>query len=330
MDKNVNVKERIKILERAAKKGDLYAAYPQKKKKEKVTKVSNRGLYDITLGNFQFHMYNLICQINGIDVGVYMYVDNSHTILNGNMKIDKKFKNLSLLDWKTPKGIDTLTFRGRFATLLLYRMVRNAHKIVKRIYREYDEDSKRYRAYNTFLDEVVYQTSLFVATFLSSNLDYWDPLRSLLTLLLIAENNDVDAIDKLTGTRELLLTAVKHPTKYNDGIIMNNITKSAYALATGSTNVKHTPKYDESLRRKDQHRMANQIGTLGLAILKYRKKHEQLPLLYDIFQEANPEIWSRFTIVNDAIELILATKSIVMLELLMGDQNIKRYIDLFI
>lgn len=327
---NKELEERMKLLKRGVKHGDIYGTPPstKKKKKGKKTKVTQRQLYDITLPNFQLHLYSLICQINGIDENIYLFKSSSkEVVLNGNMKIDKKFKKLSKLDWEKPANIDSLTFRGRFTTLLLHRMVRNSHRIIKKIYKE-SGNNKKYQSYNVYLDEIIYQVTLFTTTFLSANLNYWRPLKTIIELIMLSEDDDIDIIDKVEGTRDLLLLQ-KKKQNYGDGIIMNNLTKTAYALTTGSIDVKHTPSYDEHLSKRDNAKIANQIGILGYAILRWRRKHS-FSLLHRIFYAAKPEVWSRFDEINNMPELLLGTYSIELVKLVMGDYSIGTMIDKYI
>ena len=62
------LKDRLKQLTGGDKK-------KKKGKKEKEPKgISQRGYYDITLSNFQFHLYTLICQVNGIDENLIIHI----------------------------------------------------------------------------------------------------------------------------------------------------------------------------------------------------------------------------------------------------------------
>ena len=329
---NDMMKERVKSLSRGAKHGDLYGT-PTKKKKEKKKskkkepKISQRALYDITLNNFQFSIYTAMCMINGIDPNIYIYSDKTTTFLNANIKLDKTFKTMSKLDWETPKPINSMTFRGRFATILLLKIARNSHKIVKHLF-EQTNAKKRYQSYNLILNEWIYQINTFVATYLSSDLVYEDHLEKIIEIYNVSEDLNSEIIGKLDDTRMLLREAINHPGKYEDGILCNNIMKMAYVLATDSLKVKRTPKYDEDLSFASQSQMGNQIGTLGYAIMHRRYvKEDDVPWIYDIFQLAKPEINSRFSAIDENPEILIGTKAITLLQILMGDPEIVKFIE---
>lgn len=326
MDKRL--KERTKLLSRGVKYGGIYADVPEKKGKKKEEKISNRAIYDITLNNFQFHLYTSICMINGIDNDVYVYADSKVTILNANLKIDKVFKQLSKLDWENPAGIDTLTFRGRFATCLLLKIVHNSHRIVKGLYNLVNtKDTKhRYRAYNALLNELIYHIDTFITAYLSCDIDYTNHLQKIYEIILISENRSTDIVERMSAIREMIAGNIVSKS-YDDGTICNNIMKLSYVLSTDSMKLKHTPKYDEDLEFTDYGRMGNQIGTLGYAIMKKRMKTGVTPFMYKIMDRAKPELVTRFIEADEMPELVIGTKAITLLEIFMGDPRIIEYID---
>ena len=328
MDKAI--KERIKMLSRGIKYGGgIYSEVPEKKKKkEKEDKISNRGLYDITLNNFQFHLYTAICMINGIDNDVYIYADRNVTVLNANLKIDKVFKQLSKLDWEHPSGIDTLTFRGRFATCLLLKIIHNSHKIVKGLYNSVNtKDGKhRWKSYNALLNELIYHINTFITAYLSLDIDYVDHLTKIYEIILISEGKEIEIVDRMNAIREMIASNLRSPS-YDDGTICNNVMKLAYVLSTDSLKLKDTPKYDEYLEFRDYARMGNQIGTLGYAIMKRRMKTGVVPFMYKTMNKAMPELITRFVEADEMPELVIGTKAITLLEIFMGDPRIIEYID---
>lgn len=326
MDKSL--KQRTKYLSKGMKFGGIYVDPPKKKKKKKKDRISNRAYYDITLGNFQYHIYNAICMINGIDTDVYVYADSETTILNANLKIDKVFLRASKLDWKTPADIDSATFRGRFATLLLLKIAHNTHRIVKGLYNTIDEDVKhKYKVYKDILNEFIYNIDMFVTTYLSCDMNYTKHLQKIYEIILISQGKSTDIIDWLLKVQDMLQKVVSGNNSYDPGTISNNIMKMAYVLSTNSLKLKNTPKYDENLEFSDYYGIGNQIGTLGYAILKYRMKVSEVPMFYKILQKAKPKLVSRFEETNEMPELAVGTKALTLLEIFIGDYTITRFID---
>lgn len=316
------MKKRLRDLERNRKHGDIYAKPP---KKERKVKISNKNLYDITLSNFQFHIYELVMMINGIDSSYYLYQTENAVTLNANVKIDKTFKQLSKLDWDEPMDIDSLTFRGRFATLLLLQIVASSHKIVKNLYAKVDS-GKKYKGYFYILDEWITRVDMFVTTYLTNNLNYRDHLEAILEVLLAAEDEDPEILKRLKETKTFLINACKGREKYTDGIICNNIMKMSYVLATNSMKVKRTPKYQENIDYRDQEMMVRQIGELGLAILKRRDK-EDTPIIYKVFTKANPKIWSRVQYAEEYPEILIGMRALEMLKIFIDDKSVTKYIN---
>ena len=324
MDKNL--KKRVKELSKGAKNGGIYSKPPEKKKK-KGEKISSRAIYDITLSNFQFHLYTLICMINGIDTDIYVYADNQATILNENLKIDKTFKKLSKLDWNTPAPLESLTFRGRFATCLLLKIVHSSHRLVKGLYNSVESDDKgKYKAYNALLDELIYNIDTFITSYLSCDIEYTGHLQKIYEIILIAEGRDTEIVERMSAIREMLKQNVV-TKEYDDGTICNNIMKLAYVLSTDSMKLKSTPRYDEDLEFSDYSGVGNQIGTLGYAIMKRRMKTDVVPWMYKCMTKSKPQLITRFGEANEMPELAIGIKAITLLQIFMGDDMIIEYIE---
>lgn len=325
------LKERTKFLSKGVKFGGIYVETPEKKKKKKKNQISDKAIYDITLGNFQYHLYTAICMINGIDTDVYVYADAKVTLLNANMKIDEIFLRATQLDWKNPADIDSATFRGRFATVLLLKIAHNAHGIVKGLFNSVDEKiPHKFTAYMSILDEFIYHIDTFVTTYLSADLEYASHLQKIYEILLIADGKDTEIMERFYDVHEMLQKAVSGNCNYDEGTIANNVMKMAYVLSTDSLKLKNTPRYDEDLNFQDYYGMGNQIGTLGYGILKRRIKTNEIPMFYKVLQKAKPRLVSRFEETEEMPELAVGTKALTLLEIFIGDPKITKYIDTLI
>lgn len=325
------LKERTKFLSKGVKFGGIYVETPEKKKKKKKNQISDKAIYDITLGNFQYHLYTAICMINGIDTDVYVYADTKVTLLNANMKIDEIFLRATQLDWKNPTDIDSATFRGRFVTLLLLKIAHNTHSIVKGLFNSVDEKiPHKFSVYMSILDEFIYHIDTFTTTYLSADLEYASHLQKIYEILLIADGKDTEIMKRFYDVHEMLQKAVSGNCKYDDGTIANNVMKMAYVLSTDTLKLKNTPRYDEDLNFQDYYGMGNQIGTLGYAILKRRIKTNEIPMIYKVLQKAKPRLVSRFEETEEMPELAVGTKALTLLEIFIGDPKITKYIDTLI
>lgn len=311
------LKDRLKQLTGGDKK-------KKKGKKEKEPKgISQRGYYDITLSNFQFHLYTLICQVNGIEETEYLSIDRYSTVLLENLKINKHFKKLSKLDWENAYPIDSRTFRGKFISIFMLNVIHNTHPIVKHIYEALDEpDVKRYEAYNKILQEWITRVDLFISTYLTRDLSYEEHLQAVYEFLVLASGRDHDCVQKLVDAKDFLVKSIK--TCDDDGILCNNITKTAFVVATDSVNVKHTAPYEENIDYRDDDACTTQVGMLGLAIMRRRKKCKYVPMLYSAFTKANPKMYTKL---DDTPEIVLGVQALYALKFYIDDDRVSRYID---
>ena len=294
------------------------------KKKEKEPKgISQRGYYDITLSNYQFHLYDMICQINAINPEEYLHIDRYSTVLLENMKLNKHFKQLSKLDWENPYPLDSRTFRGRFMTIFMLNVIHNTHPIVKHIYQELAEEGmKRYEAYNKILAEWITRVDLFIGTYLTRDLSYEEHLQGVYEFLILASGRDHDCVQKVVDAKDFLVKSVRSCDDH--GILCNNITKTAFVLATDSVNVKHTAPYEEDIDYHDEDACTTQVGMLGLAIMRRRKKSNYVPMIYSAFTKANPKMYTKL---NDTPEIVLGVQALYTLKFFIDDDRVSRYID---
>ena len=318
----------MKVLQRNEKKGgDIYAEVREKKKKGKKQKyASDKSIYEVTLTNYILHLYQLIFIINDIDETNYMIVDRYSAHVVKDVKIDKKFKEASILDWENPADINSATYRGRFATLFLIKMVRRAHRTVKKVVDKVSKGNHKYEAYNQVLNKLIYSIDLFITGFLSSDIDYTWAIQTLMEIFILADGDDPTVVLRLEEVRELLKENVTDKS-FDDGILVNNIMKMAYALATDSAKVKKTPKYVENFPLKNETLKATQIGKLGFAIYNRWQKDKSRNILYEIFMKANPLIYSNIPSVNENPEIGLGTQALTFLKVCVDDPSVSRYIN---
>jgi hypothetical protein len=241
----------------------------------------------------------MILNINGIPIEYYLSANKYGVDLNDKLDLDEKFINLSKLHWGEESDPDGLDFHGKFATLVLFKVIRKSHSLTKRMFELSDEDAKKYATYNRILELWMKQVDGFVMTYLSNDLEYTPFLLKINQIIETGwtgdEKTPVNLAEVIHETEEMML-ANEEP-----GIVANNATKIAFILMTYSPKVKKCPEYDEYLSYKDDGRVLNQVAGLGYSILKYRMKHkdEKMPILYRCFEEAQPQIYSRFSEVNE-------------------------------
>lgn len=319
--------ERMKLIEKYKRKhGCIYAQQEKhsgkKKKKRKKEKPQWDYLYNVTLMHFQLHLYELICAINSIPSGIYLQNSKNRVELLRNMKLDDEFKSYSKLDWDVPYPISGLHFRGRFTTCVLFAVIRKSHKVVKAILEESKQGSltkkEAKKLQHSILNSWIRIVDTFVTEYVHEGGNYVESLRKIEELLGVSGDNDPEIKYYIEETDELLRR------RDEAGIEVNNITKVAYAVSTGSLNTKRCPEYNQNFVYSSDRDSAEQVGQLGFAILKWRNKHEKLPALYQAFQKANPKITSRFYLMNtDAPEITVGLKALEFSKIFYGNDTHK-------
>lgn len=304
--------ERMRLLRKGFNHtGNVYGRKEEKqKKKRKEKKMSSEGIYNVTLMNFQFHLYEIICEINDIPLDYYMAVDtiNGSVQLVNDLILDETFKSLSGLKWEEPAGIDTLYFRGRFCTCLLYKLVRMSHRVVKGIHNAVtDDDKHKYRIRHAILQQWIQIVDTFAVNYLSAKQNYVPSLLKIYELLTYTGKGSEHVLEYLKDTERLIRNG-----KESEGIETNDITKMAFVLATDSLRLGKCPAFREDFKYEDFNGALEQVGGLGYAIMNRRiKDNRKPPIMFVTFQMANPKIVSRFYQINqEAPEVTVGLKAL--------------------
>jgi hypothetical protein len=294
------------LLDKGYKHGNLYGFFSssdveekKKVKKKKEKPLPQKSKYSLMLMMFQYHCYEMILNINGIPKEYYLTANKHGIDLNCKLDLDDKFINLSQLHWGEESDPNSLDFHGKFATLVLFKVIRKSHSLTKRMFELSDIDAKKYATYNRILELWMKQIDSFVMCYLSNDLEYAPFLLKINQIIETSftgdEKTPVNLAEVIHETEEMMLS------NEEPGIVANNAMRIAFILMTYSPKVKKCPDYDEYLSYKDEGRVLNQVAGLGYAILKYRMKHkdEKMPILYRCFEQAQPKIYSRFSEVNE-------------------------------
>lgn len=298
----------------------------KKGKKKKKYSIKKKAIYQIRITQFKIFLFELICMINGFDKDDYLYHDGF--TMDVKFKFNKLFKELSLLGFEEEEknDINSLKFRGRFATRILIYFFKNIDKVIDDITSDcgYYSWGDKISLFNKLMQRI----NKFVITYLSKDYNYKEHLDKLLEIMYIDDRRDVEAT-KVCKTYEVQSEFVKRACKtkeYDEDVMINNITKLAYVMATNKMNIKKCAEYEEGITTRDKEAMKNQIGQLGYAILKRRVK-EPTTSAYKAFGKANPLFYSRFNSVNEEVELNIGTKALVFLKVLMDDPYVDKFID---
>jgi hypothetical protein len=315
-----DTKKRLKQLEKGDRhSGDIYE--PPKKKKDK--KLKSKPAYELALNYTLVHLYELVLSINGIKAEEYFGPDGIS--IRNNIKLNKKFKKLSSLDWNKQADFNSLDFRGRFCTIFLMRMIRTCHSNIKGMYKTLYPDTKKHKMYMNLLNQMLLRIDMLVVSMLSRDVAYGEPLEAMYQILSVTGDMDSELARKVQETKEFLIENCSK-RKIDDGIIINNILKLAYMLSTNSTKLKKTPEFIEGDYRDDDDLMMRQEAQLGYAILRAQNKGKE-SLLYDVLIEAKPSIMVRYTEeVNEYPEIVIGCQALFFTGLFVDDPYVTMYI----
>lgn len=312
------VKERIKQIE----KGSV----PNKKKKKGKNKekpLSNKLAYSITMTNFFEHVFEMILTINNIDEEEY--VDKKYGMQKRNIKLNKKFKKLSSINWDEKSEFGSLQFRGKLATIYLFHLLKDINHLIARTYAKQYQGEKRFKVYNMLLNNIITRSDMLIVGLLTRDMSYAEPLQAMTQMIILANGKNGDLLDIINKSIAFLEKECSEQT-VDEGVILNNIMKTAYILSTMNMNLKKTPKFIEGDYRKDDTVMKNQIGQLGYAIMKAQVKGNE-SLFYDLMMETNPKLYTRFSDVNEYPEVAIGCQALYLLTLYIDNPDVTKWVN---
>jgi hypothetical protein len=249
-------------------------------------------------------------------------------MMKRNIVLNKKFKKLSLLDWENPYPVDNAIFRGRFATIYLFQLVQEINKWIKKSYLHSYGDKGKYKVYNHLLNSIMTRSDLLVVGLLSRDFSYAEPFQAMTQMLILSGGYDEEILAKLSEATAFLEEQCGSP-EVEEGILLNNIMKTAFMLSTLTLKLKKTPEYIEGDYRDDDELMRKQLGQLGYAIMNSQAKGYK-SFFYNIMVEANPEVITRFEDAEEYPELLVGCQALMLLDLYMDDPDVSKYIDTMI
>lgn len=310
----------VKDIQKRAKNGNLYT--------KDLNKLSKNHKYIITCSNWEFHLMEEILMINGIPIENYLYANEYATVVE-EFRMNKKFKQMSLLDWENfPSETNSLDFRGKFCSLLLLWIMNNSDAICRKIQKNVGGGHKG-EIRRKVLSNIIIRTDMFVVNILAKDTYYGNNIEQMLdlTTLWADEEKFAKLMENFINQKAFIIRALDNPEEYDFGLIWDSIMKLAFMVATNTTNFKNIPKYKTAEKLKDFEVMKEYVGRLGLAILIHRKNSKRKkPVLYSIYTKACPLYYSWFEEIEDAIELNVGVKALNYLAFLIDNEKFNNII----
>lgn len=308
---NKKQKKIIGKLVKKAERGNLYNGI--------TTTLPKKDRYNLTCNQWKDHLSELILVINNIP---------KVEIPLNKVKFTSHFRNVSIFNWDPiPNPIDSAVYRGKFLTLALFWVKDHSDKICKMIQKEVG--GKKGEIRRKALKNIMIKVDLFVVNFLSNDTTYEINIEALLDLTTLEadERNFHRLHEHFINQKSFIVEMLSNPDEIDKPLMWDSIIKLAFMVATNTTHFRNLPKYKKGYKVTDRESLKENIGRLGLAILRHRSKYWKEPVLYNIYTLACPEYDSRFEEVNEAIELNVGIKAIHYLMFIIDNNEFTSYIE---
>lgn len=293
--------------------------------------------YVVTLSNYEVYLIDLLCNLNGVDSRNYIFVTEYGVICGDEFKLNRDFKEMSSLSMADdiPDSIDSLEFKGRFISYIIYDILEDLHGLIKSVYKNGIVDQKKKRKYGNYLiilNETIKTLNMVIITYLSKDGYYTEHLGRLMELRILSDGSPKKKkYTKLFNRKVEFIRDICQKNligMYNEDqfIILNDITKMAYMLATERYNFKNCGLVPEDIKISDKKSVKEVLGRLGYAIMVDRSKHKANPI-YKAYLKAKPEIYSSMKIRVDNVELGIAIQALTYEKLVLDNTGVSSVID---
>lgn len=312
----MNKKELKKLKKLSNKKGPLYK-----------NKIKMKVIHEITLSNFEFHLIELILMINFIPTKNFIYANDGGTLVE-KIRLNKKFKKMSVLDWdvSTPNG--SSAFRAKFLTMLLFYILENDTTIIENVININNPD-KPYWTRRGLLKTMILRIDMFTISFLADDCLYGDKLFDVIELISLKSCSQAQA--SINNRYKEQVNIINDYFNDNDcgltstGLLWHTMIRLAYIMIVGKQNMNDLPKFNEHLINTDVDDMKEIIGRLGIAIFINSKKKKISPI-YTMWRESGTLLTSCTDGVDENPEIKEGVIALNYLAFLIDNDDFTEYI----
>ena len=288
-----------------------------------------RAIYE---ARSEMNLGGVLCILNGLKPEDYQKYNENSIIPEVDGIMHVSFVDDSCLDWNSRKRYATsdFIFRCRFLTLVLANFNGNIHKIVENelIYTHnkirHSKDELGIKITKDVINNCVRLVNLMVTNTTFAN--------TILKINAYASFSKKPAkyikyVNMVNGHILSLRNVAKPDIITNVGmdedVVIYNILKIAYMLATGKTSIKNLPSFAELENIRFSYNLRKLIERLGVAIYKSKS----VSPLFKAFIDASPKVYSQFH-KNASRELRCGLTALEFASFVMNDKYISRCIDM--
>ena len=279
----------------------------------------------------------LLCVLNGVSPRAY--IKSVGLWSDGICLKDGDFISKSVIDWrsKNSKDIYDMQFRAKVISILLQYLIGKTRKINNLTCKDLKKKSMKNRVHRQTNAMILENSSLLVSDVVNDNLDWYDNIMSMNSLLSIVSDN-VDSpidfklfIDKtISQLSENTKGNLFAPRLYTDTMLVHKILTLAYMLITNDIECSNCIKLSRFNGCKISDDFTYQYYKYGKKLRKYMKKNKKsISPLFIAFLKSNPKIISNY---NYAVEphVALTLYALVYLKFIINDNKLNSFIDYLI
>jgi hypothetical protein len=285
--------------------------------------------YIIKVENLKLILARFIFILNKVDSSNYISTSSIFGTELRKIKINKSFKEESVLFDDAAHDLKSYNFKARFLTYLIRWVMVNLTTIADKCYK-INDDSK-FAEYDAKIEYVNYTverlcdliTNMLTGKSFKDDLIYFTEIQIYLNTSKKDIKKNMDKIENLHNQSFILSKRFTWFTSADDDISMDTLLKLSYMTSTNDPKIKGKIDFNENYKFRNTKETYRMIEQLGEAIIDSRDKYG-IPDLLKFFVKSEPKLWSRFKDVNENRELLIGMTALKYYAFVVNDKRIQK------
>lgn len=269
---------------------------------------------------WQDYLYRTVAELNGV---------------RSNKKAD--IVRLSELDWtkNDTYDIDSLMYRCRFLTLLLTSIADNAYTLPIRVYNYYRPSVGIYEHAYFYLLEIQDRVTRFTHLFLQGN-DWSNLIVRMLEYTFFIKTEKKKRATFLIEESKKLIKELRQGSRHGwftkppikESILVYDVMRLAILICSGTGKEGAVPDYklfENKILGQSSYKY--ELAFIGKAILYAHDDYRDSALMYQIFNDASPNLEYQFPDVNKNTYLNIGCRAVEFVKFILNDKYTSEIID---
>ena len=287
--------------------------------------------YEDRIGEYRYILSKILLVLNDIKESRYISYDNIFGFGVKNIKINKKFKDISIWFNGIDSDLDCNTFKARFLTYLISWVIKNLTKIADKCYILNDDgEFIEYDAKIAYIEHTIERLCVLTNNMLTGknyedDLLYFSEIQMYIKTRKKHLKKSLRKIDNIHTQSDILSVNLKSFLS-SDDVSMDTLLKLSYLVTTHDYTSKFIVEFNPGFSFKDKEDAKIMIIQLGESIIDANKIYGTTDM-FEYFIKSDPLIYSKYHDAQIDSRLVVGILAIKYFAFVINSKAIKKRVD---